>query len=568
MKNHRNLRLWMGMTLSILILTGCNVPVGTLKSPSSPELPRTPALESGFAPAVIHPSVEIIGDEELIYDWTTDRCSDNELPDLPVRAFRDGDGMIQLNLSFTTNYRMIGEDLDSLMTDCQVTLRSDLDNDPGKFNYSEWVGSTYTLDGKTVYALVHNEFYGNETSGWFASKDFGRNQGGDGWLYQGWDGSAYVKMSFDAGNNRWQGNRPLCQIGSNWTHPDLGCEPVRTWVSPVDATITISGSARDLDPGGGNGVIVKIFKGVEELWSVTIANGDTQDYTFDLEVPVRVGEAIHFRVNANGDTGWDATFFDPKINVGEDPCPSGQRELCTMYAVTFAKSVDGGKTFVQPSPPEHIVAILPVQYKPDGGTFGMWQPSNIVKNPKDGFYYALVQLDDNREGRVWVQGMCVMRTKSLDDPQSWRAWDGVNFNMRFVNPFVETNVNPLEHTCAMVGQENVGALAYNLTYNSYFDKFIAAGHAVNEPIPGFYYSLSDDLVHWTPKKLLMATDLAQNAGWQPPFLAYPSLIDPDSPSDNYDVTGQSPYMYYTRINAMTPKLDFDLLRVRIRFDKE
>jgi hypothetical protein len=120
----------------------------------------------------------------------------------------------------------------------------------------------------------------------------------------------------------------------------------------------------------------------------------------------------------------------------------------------------------------------------------------------------------------------------------------------------------------MVVHENVSALANNLTYNSYFEKVIAAEHAVNEIVPGFYYPLSDDLIHWTPKKLLMATDLAQNAGWQPYFLAYPSLINPDSTSSICDVTGQSPYLYYTRINAMSPKLDFDLVRIRIRFGKE
>ena len=163
--------------------------------------------------------------------------------------------------------------------------------------------------------------------------------------------------------------------------------------------------------------------------------------------------------------------------------------------------------------------------------------------------------------------MCVMRTKTLDDPGSWRAWDGRGFNMRFINPYTEGELRPLEQTCAKVSQENVGALSYSLTYNTFFGKFIVIGHGVNERVPGFYYSLSDDLVHWTPKKLLMAADLAQNVDWQPPFLAYPSLVDPDSPSMNFDVTGRSPYMYFTRINAMSPKLDFDLLRVRIRFDK-
>ncbi len=564
-KNHQCLQLWLGFVLCASILTGCNMPGTPEISPPSTAEAISPTARP--APAVTHPSVEIVGEEELVYDWSVDRCADGELPDLPVRAFRDASGMIQLNLSWITNYRLIGEDLDSLKTDCQVTLRSDLDGDPSHYKYSEWMGSTYTLDGKTVYALVHNEFYGDESTRWYASRDFSRDQGEEGWSYQGWDGASYVPMKYDASNNRWQGNRSLCQIGPGWTHPDMGCEASRTWVSPVDATISLSGVARDLDSGGGDGVQVKIFKGNKQLWAETIANGDTQGKPFNLELSVRTGDEIHFRVNAIGDANWDSTFFNPKINIGPDPCPSEQRELCTMYAVTFAKSTDGGKTFTQPDPPDHIVAVLPFQYVPDGGTFGIWQPSNIVKNPKDGYFYALVQLDDNRVGRAWEQGMCVMRTMTLNDPGSWRAWDGKDFNLPFTNPYMEPDVNPQEHTCAMVSHEIVGALSYNLTYNSYFNKFVAVGHDVNAKVPGFYYSLSDDLIHWTSKELLMATDLAQNVDWQPPFLAYPSLIDPENQSLNFDITGQSPYLYFTRINAMSPMLDFDLIRVRVRFDK-
>jgi hypothetical protein len=49
-------------------------------------------------------------------------------------------------------------------------------------------------------------------------------------------------------------------------------------------------------------------------------------------------------------------------------------------------------------------------------------------------------------------------------------------------------------------------------------------------------------------------------------LAYPSLVDPDDTSRNFEVTSQNPYMYFTRINRMNP-LDFDLLRVRVQFSK-
>ncbi len=65
----------------------------------------------------------------------------------------------------------------------------------------------------------------------------------------------------------------------------------------------------------------------------------------------------------------------------------------------------------------------------------------------------------------------------------------------------------------------------------------------------------------------MQADLANTVNFKPPYLAYPSLVDPSDTSRNFEVTGQSPYMYFTRVNAMSPTLDFDLLRVRVQFIK-
>jgi hypothetical protein len=230
--------------------------------------------------------------------------------------------------------------------------------------------------------------------------------------------------------------------------------------------------------------------------------------------------------------------------------------------VSYAISNDGGKTFNQPPAPNHLVSALPFKYQPNGGLVAQWQPSNIVKSPKDGYYYALVQIDIRRTGEVGFQGMCVMRTLTLEDPQSWRAWDGEGFNMRFINPYLESVDNPHAHTCEAVSVNEVGALSYNLTYNTYLDKFLAVGHAVHVSPAGFYYSISDDLIHWAPKKLLMATDLAQTSVG--PFLAYPSLVDPDNTSLNFYTTGQSPYLYYSRFKNFSLE-DVDLLRVRIQF---
>jgi hypothetical protein len=547
----------------IMVVAACNLsPVPTVSSSPTSQPTSYPTPSPSPTPLFITSSVEIMGEEEMVYDMSKDHCPDGGVPDLPIRAFRNSEGLVQFNLSGPTNFRMIGETLDSVQVDCTPTLTSNFDPDPAHFSFSEWMGATYTLDGETVYALIHNEYHGDQGSTWYAFRDFSANQGEKDWYYQSWNGSTYRDMVFDARSDRWKGPEYWCEIGSGWASPNRGCDATRTWVSPVTTTVTISGSVSDSDPGGGNGVIVTVLKGDEELWSKIIDNADPREYSYNIEVPVEVGDRIHFRVNSRGDGSYDSTGLSPEINIGPDPCSPGM--YCHYMDVTSAISHDGGNTFTQAPAPTHLVASLPYKYQPNNGLVAQWQPSNIVKNPKDDYYYALVQIDIRRTGEVGFQGMCVMRTMTLDDPQSWRAWNGESFNMRFINPYLEMVVDPNDHTCKAVSVNEVGALSYNLTYNTYLDKFLAVGHAVNVPVPGFYYSISDDLVHWAPMKILMATDLAQTSVG--PFLAYPSLVDPDNASLNFDVTGQSPYLYFSRFKNFSLE-DVDLLRVRIQFNK-
>jgi hypothetical protein len=95
-----------------------------------------------------------------------------DIPDLPARAFRDADGKVQLIATHHTNRRMIGDTLDSVKRDCDIIMNSHKDPDPSKFNYSEWLGAVYTLDGNTIYALVHNEYEAEKVRTWRAYEDF------------------------------------------------------------------------------------------------------------------------------------------------------------------------------------------------------------------------------------------------------------------------------------------------------------------------------------------------------------------------------------------------------------
>lgn len=104
----------------------------------------------------------VTGEEEVVWDWTTDRCEDAHIPDITARAFRNTDGEVNLTISHWNSYPMVGPSLGDLSTDCgRLQLGSDYDPDPAAFNDSEWIGSVYTDDGQTVYAVIHNEYRGD-----------------------------------------------------------------------------------------------------------------------------------------------------------------------------------------------------------------------------------------------------------------------------------------------------------------------------------------------------------------------------------------------------------------------
>lgn len=55
-----------------------------------------------------------------MFDWTGERCDDNDIPDAPARAFRDSRGRVHLIVSHFETRELIGSGLN------QVTLNRDL----------------------------------------------------------------------------------------------------------------------------------------------------------------------------------------------------------------------------------------------------------------------------------------------------------------------------------------------------------------------------------------------------------------------------------------------------------
>jgi hypothetical protein len=245
---------------------------------------------------------------------------------------------------------------------------------------------------------------------------------------------------------------------------------------------------------------------------------------------------------------------------------------CWYNAITLARSDDGGLTFRHAFPPPgNLVAAVPYQYQPNVRPYGVFNPSNIVK--KDGYYYSMVVAQPYRAQKG---GTCLIRTSNLADPRSWRAWDGDKFDVTFVDAYRVRSAASGNHLCDPVSYDEIGTMSDSLTYNTYFGKYLLVGSSTaydaskRRVVPGFYYSLSDDLVSWSQRKLVHEAELpwTYSCGNPDPVL-YPSVLDPASKSRNFETSGRRPYLYFTQFHysSCRSNLNRDLIRVPIAFSK-
>jgi len=250
-------------------------------------------------------------------------------------------------------------------------------------------------------------------------------------------------------------------------------------------------------------------------------------------------------------------------------CPQNDYFPCWDNSITFAVSTDGGRTYTEAmQPPSHLVARFPYPYEPGSGPEGFRGPSNIVKG-KDGYYYSFFNVSEYGTQEQWV---CLMRTDDLRQPGVWRFWNGTAFEGQFADPYTSDISNPKEHICSPIDRDNIGAsMNESITYNTYLNRYVLVGISAdwleNREVWGFYYSFSDDLINWTRRKLLVEIEFpwtVEFPGSDVSFL-YPSLLDPETTSRNFETTDKTAYLYYTRNNFGHASLDRDLIRVPVEF---
>lgn len=358
--------------------------------------------------------VTLDGDARVAFDWSRDACETWDVPDTPARAFRDAAGIVHLIASHHANRASIGPELDSVRRDCRVIFEGGEQDAPDKFDDRAWLSGFFTEDGKTVYALVHNEFQGNHRRGL---------------------------------------------------------------------------------------------------------------------------------------------------------CPSGIYMRCWRNAITFAVSHDGGRRFTQPEPPTHLVATPPYAYEGDYGRHvGYFNPTNIVR--RDGAYFAMFSAAAYNE-QAW--GACLMRTDRIDDPSSWRAWNGKDFAVRFSNPYGAEKPDPSRHVCVPVGKGKLLTPLGGIVRHEPSGAYIVIMAGTRQARSGVYAAASWDLIEWSEPDLVWRTPTRVVQGECPAATYdYPALIDRTSADRNFATVGATAELYIVAHNLKDCRVgpNRDLLRRSVRIEVE
>jgi len=186
---------------------------------------------------------------------------------------------------------------------------------PGRWNFSyQLMNQDTDLFGATFATTigVPLDFQG--------SADFSDTQGERGWFFRDLRSDGFWhKMTFQG--DHWQGPGANQMIYPTWAHPGTN-RVARFWKSGFTGTkIRVSGEVHDLDPGCGDGVVVKFRRKRNQMGSpilpdITITNGNVSPQQYGIELnDIAIDETIRFIIEARANTGCDTTFLDPLIQV-------------------------------------------------------------------------------------------------------------------------------------------------------------------------------------------------------------------------------------------------------------
>ena len=174
-------RLAFALALSICCATGDAAQSNTFRAPT-----LTPA-----------------GPIELVFDWSASRCADDDIPDAPLRAVRIAPMSVVAFSTHFDNRRFLGKNLSSIERDCAVVFAGEGSPNPEDYSDRVWISSTWSENGRTIFALGHDEYQAHRHPGRCRFSTY----------MQCWYNAIVLLRSDDAGRSFLRiGERPVASI--------------------------------------------------------------------------------------------------------------------------------------------------------------------------------------------------------------------------------------------------------------------------------------------------------------------------------------------------------------------
>ncbi|WP_126400985.1 hypothetical protein [Blastochloris tepida] len=231
--------------------------------------------------------VKIISGPHVVFDWATQRCSYDDIPDSPLRAFRDSSGAV-VGLASHFDVRLFrGDTLIDLQRVCSISRKSSHASNPSEYNDKIWVTATWTEDGVNVFALGHHEFQAHRHPGKCKFADLGSC----------WYNSIVALKSTDSGMNFYKVDHLKPIASANIRSEDMQGRP-RGFFSPTN-----------------------IFSRNGYLYSIILTTGDpSQPYGHCLFRTLRQGDLLNWEY-------WDGVTWIPSAH---DPYKDSPKRPCSI----------------------------------------------------------------------------------------------------------------------------------------------------------------------------------------------------------------------------------------------
>ncbi len=201
-----------------------------------------------------------------------------------------------------------------------VTINGQMISDfnDSHFQVNSFANNLKIINNGTLVTTANGPFGSNIH---VAAKEFSTVQGTNGWHYRSWTaGVGIVDMAWNPDQSgHWRGPYNYDAIwvyGNNlYLHPDND-QILLEWTAPYNGEINIVGTVKKYEIGGGDGVVVSIWKNNTMIWPanwLNIAYNNNIGVDHNYMTTVSAGDIISFRVDKGSNNAYDTTMWNTEI---------------------------------------------------------------------------------------------------------------------------------------------------------------------------------------------------------------------------------------------------------------